>query len=80
MEEKNIQTAGRVHLRLDRSDFGDNLMALIDDMNAIGAVITFDNLGKCLYIDISRISEALGNRRVACDMIGLYIDKFKMRN
>lgn len=80
MEEKNIQRAGCIHLRLDRSDFGDNLMALIDDMNAIGAVITFDNMGKCLYIDISRISEALGNRRVACDMIGLYIDKFKRRN
>lgn len=74
MEEKNIE------MTLDRSDFGPDLMALIDDMNAIGAVITFDNLGKRLYMDISRISEALGNRRVACDLICLYIDKFKRRN
>lgn len=61
----------------DRSEFGDNLMTLIDDLNAIGCTIQFDNRGKRLWIGMEEPVKALGSREVACKMVNLYIDGFK---
>ena len=61
----------------NRSEFGDNLMNLIDDLNAIGCMVQFKCRGKTIWIDITEVVKALESQEVACKMANLYIDNFK---